>query len=305
MAIARGRCTLLASGRALGQRSYVASAQSMEHCVQQTRDLDHERYLCNLFLPPAARPAMFAVHSLNIELARVRETVSEPTIRQMRLQWWRDALDSAARGRPSANPVVEGVSAALTAHPVMRSWLERLIEMRELDLQIELQPADMGWVDAYAAGTSGSLLFCALEAVGARSDAAYEAAAHIGRAHGLVTLLRSTPHHLVQGYTYLPRALTEAHGVKPRDLFSSRRPARLELAVAELAASAKKSLADGDAIARKLPANARAAFAPAAVCGTYLSALVGAQHDVLDPGLQNLRLRLLGSLVARNVLGWR
>ena len=169
-------------------RTYAASARSLEHCVDQTRDLDRERYLCNLFLPPTARPVVFAVHAFNLELARVRETVSEPTIRRMRLQWWRDTLESAARGRPAANPTAEAVAAALSAHPVMRPWLDRMIEMRELELEIELQPADMVWVDAYAVGTAGSLLHCALEAVGADSDAAHDAAAHVGRAHGLVTV---------------------------------------------------------------------------------------------------------------------
>ncbi|KAJ1639782.1 isoprenoid synthase domain-containing protein, partial [Pavlovales sp. CCMP2436] len=250
------------------------------------RNFDHERYLCNLFLPPPARPTMFAVHAFNLELARVREVVSEPTIRRMRFQWWRDTLESSSRGRPSANPVAEGLANVLAARPLMRPWLDRLIVMREVDLDIVQQPETMSWVDDYAAGTAGSLVHCAVEAVDAGSlDAAHEAARHIGRAHGLVTALRGTPFHLAQGYTYLPRALTAAHGVLPRDLFNGRRVPALDAAVGELAESARQSLREGDAIASKLPAHARAAVVPAAVCGTYLAALASVGNNLFDPRL--------------------
>jgi phytoene/squalene synthetase len=285
-------------------RTYVAPASSALHCVETTRDLDRERYICNLLLPARARSHAFAACALNAELARVRDSVTEPKLRQVRLQWWRDAVLEAARGTPAHNPLAESLAAALAQHPLMQAWLLNLVSAREADLQITTQPATDAWVDEYAESTAGALIHCALEAAGVGSDAAHEAATHIGRAHGLATLLRGTPVHASQGYTFLPATLTEAHGVRLRDLLSGRRTPALAAAVEVLAERARASLRAGDALARTLPAEARAALAPAAVAGTYLAALREAKHDVFDPKPRDLRLRLLGSLVARKVLGW-
>ena len=49
----------------------------------------------------AGRPAahLFALYAFNLEIARVREPVSEPMPGEIRLQWWRDALVGAAAAR--------------------------------------------------------------------------------------------------------------------------------------------------------------------------------------------------------------
>lgn len=291
-------------------RAYRASARSIAHCVARVQEADRERYVCNLFLPRDARPAVFAVHALNTELARVREVVSEPTIRRMRMQWWRDALDGAARGEPLPNPIVEAVSHALVARPLIRPWLDQLIDEREHDLELVTQPEDERWVHAYADGTAGALLHAALEAVGvdegarsdaARADAAHEAAAHIGRAHGIVTLLCGAAHHAAQGYTYLPRTLTDKHGGKALvgELLNGRGSPALRDAVRACAAQARDALLAGDALARQQPYAVRAALAPAAVCAAHLRALERAQYDVLRPDVRAGRLRVLAALALR------
>ena len=55
--------------------------------------MDNDRFLTALFAAAAEREALFALYAFNIEIAKTRETVSEPLIGQMRLQWWRDAID--------------------------------------------------------------------------------------------------------------------------------------------------------------------------------------------------------------------
>ena len=62
------------------------------YCANILRRQDPDRYLTALFAPADRRPDLFSLYAFNLELARARESVSEPIMGRMRLQWWRDAL---------------------------------------------------------------------------------------------------------------------------------------------------------------------------------------------------------------------
>ena len=69
------------------------------------RQHDPDRFLTALFAPAAQRDALLALYAFNHELARAREVASEPTLALIRLQWWREVVDGAARasrGRDAA-----------------------------------------------------------------------------------------------------------------------------------------------------------------------------------------------------------
>ena len=48
--------------------------------------------------PVEARRVLFPLYAFNVEVARAPWVTSEPMIGEMRLQWWRDALEEIARG---------------------------------------------------------------------------------------------------------------------------------------------------------------------------------------------------------------
>ena len=56
------------------------------YCQNQVRQHDRDRYLTALFAPPARRPGLFALYAFNLEVAKVREAVSEPMLGHIRLQ---------------------------------------------------------------------------------------------------------------------------------------------------------------------------------------------------------------------------
>ena len=62
------------------------------------RSGDPDRTLAALFAPRGCRADLFALYAFNVELARIAEQVSEPSLGAIRLQWWREALDRAADG---------------------------------------------------------------------------------------------------------------------------------------------------------------------------------------------------------------
>jgi phytoene/squalene synthetase len=58
------------------------------------------------------RPALFAIHALNVETALIPDQVSQPQLAQMRYQWWREAINSIKGAAPLRHPVVQALSQA-------------------------------------------------------------------------------------------------------------------------------------------------------------------------------------------------
>src|SRR5258708_12399422 len=102
-----------------GPRSDLAGeASSLAALV---RHHDRDRYQTALFAPARRREALLALYAFNYEIARVRETVTQPMLGQIRLQWWRWVLDTAyARAPARQPPVAVSLSAGVSAgrvHP--------------------------------------------------------------------------------------------------------------------------------------------------------------------------------------------
>ena len=58
------------------------------------RKHDYDHYLCNLLLPRTLQAAAFTIRSFNVEVAQIGDIVTEKSIGLMRIQFWRDLLDS-------------------------------------------------------------------------------------------------------------------------------------------------------------------------------------------------------------------
>ncbi|MDE1903717.1 MAG: squalene/phytoene synthase family protein, partial [Alphaproteobacteria bacterium] len=53
------------------------------------RQHDRDRFATAMFAPEPRRENLFALYAFNYELAKVRESVREPMMGRVRLQWWR------------------------------------------------------------------------------------------------------------------------------------------------------------------------------------------------------------------------
>ena len=63
---------------------------------------DPDRFLAVMAAPPAARARLFPLYAFNLEVARAPWVTQEPMIAEMRLQWWRDAVEMLAGDGPVA-----------------------------------------------------------------------------------------------------------------------------------------------------------------------------------------------------------
>jgi len=216
-------------------------AEALSYCAAEVRRADYDRFLTALFAPAAARERLFALYAFNHEIARVRETVSEPMLGQIRLQWWREAIAGLYAGTPRKHAVVEALGAAVAAGPA-RAGFEALIDAREFDLAGRA-PESLAALEAYCEGTSSQLLYLAAELLGARGEATRAALRPLGIAWSLTGLIRAIPFHARARRQYIPADIAAAAGLDETALFALTPGEPLRRAVHDLAAAAHRHLA--------------------------------------------------------------
>lgn len=118
-------------------------------------DLDPERRLALAYVPAAIRPALEALWRLDATLATILATGTQPLVSQMRLAWWREALQRLDTAPPPAEPLLQALAAQVL--PTVSG--AELAELEEAWL-ILLADAPLGAeeLDDYAA-LRGGLLF--------------------------------------------------------------------------------------------------------------------------------------------------
>lgn len=99
---------------------------SEDDCAALVRERDLDRYLATLYAPPAARPGLFALHALDLDLAEVVRTTTEPMLGQIRLAWWREQLQALDAGARPAQPVLAALADNVLPRGVTGASLEPL-----------------------------------------------------------------------------------------------------------------------------------------------------------------------------------
>jgi phytoene synthase len=240
------------------------------HAAEIVRSDDRDRYLSDLFAPEPARRHLFALHAFNVEIARIREIVSEPGLGEIRLQFWRDALRADGAGHPVGQALVETIA----AFKLPIEAFDNLIEARRFDLYDDPIPS-LNELEGYAGDTSSSLIqLAAIILAGGRDPGTAEMAGHAGVAYALTGLMRALPIHSARGQSYLPGDLLRAHGVDRQTVLAGQTSPELIAALAELRSVARRHLE----AARALSANVDPEIFPAVLP----VALVGPQLDRMD-----------------------
>ena len=266
-----------------GQRS--ASAEPLSPVAALVRHHDRDRFQTVLFAPAARREALFALYAFNYEIARARETVTEPALGRIRLEWWRENVAGLyAEGPLRRHPVIEALAAAVRGHGLSRAHLDRLIDGREADFD-DRPPADIADLEDYAEGTSSSLVLLALEVLGVGHPAALEAGRHVGVAYALAGLLRTLALRGSGARPIIPADIAARHGLDPDGAAPLQGSPALAAAVDEIAATARAHLQSARALRFGVPRAALPALLPAVIAGRSLRRLDRAHCDPLSPGL--------------------
>jgi phytoene synthase len=94
--------------------------------VVEVREGDRDRYLSVLYAAEHLRPALFALHNLDMALEKVVASTTEPMIGAIRLAWWREALEGLDAGRVPAQPLLAVIAAEVLPRGVSGAALAAL-----------------------------------------------------------------------------------------------------------------------------------------------------------------------------------
>lgn len=255
---------------------------SADYCHDLVRAQDKDRYLASLFAPDHLRPGLLALYAFNIEIARIRETVSEAMLGEIKLKWWHDAIESLYAGAQTGHPVTEALAPAIQAADLPKQAFLNMIAARQFDLYDDPMPS-LGALEGYLGETSSMLIQLAAmildkKAAGALADVSGLA----GVAMGVAGLLRSLPLARSRGQCFIPKEMLERHGLSPAHVLAGREPQTIGKVLAELRAHAALRLAEARAKVGSVPAEAFPAYLPASLTSLYLKRLDKLGPQALD-----------------------
>jgi 15-cis-phytoene synthase len=222
------------------------------------RAYERDRYLAALLAPTAVRDDLIALAAFAGEVGRIPAFVTEPMMGRIRLQWWRERLESKTSG---GHPIATALIAAMARHALPVAALIGLIDAHEDSL--DNRPfSDEAALCAYVDHIDGCQFAMAALICGRAADTALIQDA--GRAYGLARVLIETPATLSHGRVLLPLSLIS--GTPAPDL------QQMGVATAAVRERASAHLAAAAAPVGRLSRATRMPFLPLALVGPYLQA---------------------------------
>ncbi|MCL2384648.1 MAG: squalene/phytoene synthase family protein, partial [Alphaproteobacteria bacterium] len=212
------------------------------YCEDLLRRDDRDRWLASFFIPPLQRPHIHALYAFSLEIARVREITSEPLLGEIRLQWWRDAIDGQDHTGAEANPVYAALLDTINRFSLPKHPLLELIDARLQDLYDE--PIEKtAALEKYAEATTASLFLLAMQILDPEAAVTgLGLAKHAGIAYSLTGLLRALPWHCARGQLFIPAEIFRKHGLEGQDILDGRNSPGIHAALADLRGLARAHL---------------------------------------------------------------
>ncbi|MBB5518346.1 squalene/phytoene synthase family protein [Amphiplicatus metriothermophilus] len=106
-----------------------AAFDALAYCERTLRAGDEDRWLSAQFASAAARPRLITLFALYHEIGRIPTLVREAPLGEIRLQWWREAVDAAAAGGlRRAHPAIEAGAACGLFEAAAMARLHQLID---------------------------------------------------------------------------------------------------------------------------------------------------------------------------------
>jgi phytoene synthase len=260
------------------------------YLMQLVRAHDRPRYYATLFAPAALRGDLFALYGFAVEIARVRDLVSEPALGEIRLKWWSEMLAEASYQEGGGDaPALRATAQAIARHKLPLASFEALADARGADLYSDL-PATLTDLEGRMGETESALFQMAAIVAGASGPETAEAAGHAGVAYGMARRLASFARDRTQGRSIVPAELLETRGLSAEDtLTSTPRPGVYE-AVGEMLDIARRHLDEARAHLAGVPRVARPVFLPLAVVAPLLDRVerLGSAIPEKEAGLSDL-----------------
>lgn len=186
--------------------------------LEKLKQNDYDRYISTLLAPKAKIEDILAILEFNIEIASVKNRVSEKMIGLIRLEWWREAIDEIydEAKTPRNHIIVNKLSELCSKYNFNREDFELILAARENDLEEKPFNTEEAFCE-YAVNTSLSLnhLIAVILDVNLNEDEQLDyLIKSYSKAWAVLVILFSANKNFSKGRNVLPLNLCNKHNVK-------------------------------------------------------------------------------------------
>ncbi len=263
------------------QRILEGAYAACEESLRGGSDADRDIWLATLFAPSEARRHIHALYAFSREIARIPEIVSQPTLGEIRIQWWIEALEGARAGEAASHPVGAAVLDTIARFRLPVAPLVALAEARRFDLYADPMPS-LNDLEGYCGETVSALFrLASIIAAGGEDPGGAEAAGHAGVALGVARIIADLPMFAARGNCYLPADVLARHGALPEAAAAGLSSPAMIAAVDELRQIARDHATRAWSAARAMAPAGRVALLPLALVDPLVKR--GAGEDPFRP----------------------
>lgn len=130
-----------------------------------SRPLDRDRYLATGYVPASRRAAILALWDLDATLGAAVAGIRDPALGEIKLAWWREALEGLDRGQKPAGPVLQAIAADVLPQGIRGADLARMID--GWTVLVSRSPLAGFELDVYAVERGGRLFLASASLLGA------------------------------------------------------------------------------------------------------------------------------------------
>ncbi|XP_063705584.1 NADH dehydrogenase (ubiquinone) complex I, assembly factor 6 homolog [Culicoides brevitarsis] len=244
------------------------------YCMENVRKYDYENFLATLLLKNSVQSTI-TIRAFNVEISRISQITSDDKIAAMRLKFWDEAIDKIYDKntvKVPDHPVVNEVHLLTQRQKLTKQFFKRLIACRN-------RPRNQGFLtmkqlEEYAEASVSNVYYLSLEASGLKNVHADHACSHLGKAQGIVNMLRSIP-QLTRGQGLpIPQEVLMKHGVsQERVIRATKDDKGVEECIFEVATLAHQHLEKARKLVDSLPKEAKPFLLPGVAVQRYLDRL--------------------------------
>ena len=164
----------------------IENSAAIEFCRVQFKKDEPERYFISLFAPKTVQASLWSIFAFNSELSRIKNSVTEPMIGRIRLQWWRESLEKLEENNGRGHYILEALQTLLAQKVIQLSELMSLLDAREIEFE-ETPNRSIKEILKYTESTDGLLTELSAKIISCRPDDIYWAK-KIGTSWGLIEI---------------------------------------------------------------------------------------------------------------------
>ena len=173
-------------------------------------------YYAFLFLPPEKRRAITAFYAFCRKIDDVVDEVSDPSVAQAKLNWWRTEVRKLATDQAS-HPALLGLRPHMLAYGIREDQLLAVIDGCQMDLD-QTRYLDFPALQRYCHLVAGVVGEVAASIFGPASEPVTRFAHELGLAFQLTNIIRDVGEDALRGRIYLPMDELKRFDVKAHEI---------------------------------------------------------------------------------------